>query len=136
VVLDVTGTRAACAPRHRTWSRQLELALVRPTPPAGLCRRDHQSDRFWPLARQSASLANRHQPGLNSGSQWWRRISLRQYSEGEPLHPTRQRDRDPVRREIFGYGSLTLLFGPKDFDTWGRSEDLAEVVHPVPSVFG
>ena len=24
-----------------------------------------------------------------------------------------------MRREIFGYGSLTLLFGPKDFDTWG-----------------
>jgi len=57
-------------------------------------------------------------------------------NEGELLHPTRQRDRDAVRREIFGYGSLTLLFGPKDFDTWGRSEDLAEVVHPVPSVFG
>jgi hypothetical protein len=37
---------------------------------------------------------------------------------------------------IFGYGLLRLLFGPKDFHTWGRSEDLAEVVHPVPSIFG
>src|SRR5262249_39545497 len=37
---------------------------------------------------------------------------------------------------FFGYGSLTLLFGPKDFDTWGRSEDLAEVVHPVSSAVG
>jgi hypothetical protein len=41
-------------------------------------------------------------------------------SEGEPLYPTRQRDRKPVRREIFGYGSLTLLFGPKDLDTWAQ----------------
>ena len=73
---------------------------------------------------------------LNSGSQWWRRIFLRQYSEGQPLHPTRKPDSDPVRREIFGYGLLTLLFGPKDFDTGGRTEDLAEVVHSVPSVFG
>jgi hypothetical protein len=65
-----------------------------------------------------------------------RRNSLRQYGEGGAAAPTRQRDCDPARREIFGYGSLTLLFGPKDFYTWGRSEDLAEVVHPVPSVFG
>ena len=46
------------------------------------------------------------------------------------LHPARTAD------AVFGYGSLKLLFGPKDFYTWGRSEDLAEVVHPVPSVFG
>ena len=31
---------------------------------------------------------------------------------------------------------LSLLFGPQDFHTWGRREDLAEVVHPVPGVFG
>jgi len=30
---------------------------------------------------------------------------------------------------------LSLLFGPQDFHTWGRREDLAEVVHPVPGVF-
>jgi hypothetical protein len=29
VVLDVTGARAACAPRRRTWVRQLELVLDR-----------------------------------------------------------------------------------------------------------
>jgi hypothetical protein len=29
VVLDVTGARAACAPRRRIWVRQLELALDR-----------------------------------------------------------------------------------------------------------
>ncbi len=61
---------------------------------------------------------------------------MRMRIEGGLLHPTRQRDRDPVRREILGYGSLRLLFSPKDFYTWGRSEDLAEVVHPVLSVFG
>jgi len=33
-------------------------------------------------------------------------------------------------------GHLSLLFGPQDFHTWGRREDLAEVVHPVPGVFG
>ena len=41
--------------------------------------RDQQSRRFRPIARRSASLANCHQPRLDSGGQWWRRILARKY---------------------------------------------------------
>jgi hypothetical protein len=59
VVLDVTGTGAACAPLRRTRMRQLELALDRFRSPMVRARRDTALSRRFSRADRSPGLCYR-----------------------------------------------------------------------------